>query len=135
MSQTNSVSGIYVGRTILKSVKFTVISYIMSIILLAVVAVIVVYTDVSEKISVPSVRVITLLGAFISALLTSKNSSSKGWLCGILTGAFNVAVLMSIGAFLTDASLFTKSNLILVSLGGMCGMIGGIIGVNLGDNQ
>ena len=131
----SSNSGAIVGRTFLKSVKFTVISYIISIILLAVLAVVIVYTDVSEKISVPAVRIITFFGAFLSAFLTAKNSSSKGWLCGTFTGCFNVALLMCIGAFLTDASLFTRSNFIFVLVGGVCGMIGGIIGVNMGHNQ
>jgi len=135
MSEIISVSAssdMGIARTSLKSLKFIIISYLISVILLAVLAVVIVYTDVSESISVPAVKSIKLFAAFLSAFLTSRSCNSKGWLCGIITGTINVALLIFIGTLLVDGSFFKKSNILLVAFGGICGMIGGIIGVNSG---
>lgn len=122
------------SHTFLKAIKFTLISYVISVVLIALLAVIIVYTDISQKISVPSVRGITLFGAFLSAVLTARTCKSKGWVCGFFTGLFNVALLMFIGTALISSSFFTKSNVFLAFCGGLSGMAGGILGVNLGNN-
>lgn len=137
MSDIISVSpGLAAGskRTILKSLKFTFLSYIISLVLLAIVAALVVYTNIPESISGTAVSVITLFGAFLSSFLTCRGISSKGWLFGFLTGAFNIAFLFFLGTFLTSESLFTVSKLLFTLYGGLCGAAGGIIGVNLGKN-
>ena len=137
MSENISVSastGTNVLNTALKAIKFILISYVISIILLALVAVFIVYTDVSESISGPAVKIITLLGAFISAFLTSKSAEAKGWICGAFTGGLNVFLLMVIGMALMGTQIFSMPNTILMLSGSFCGLIGGILGVNLGNN-
>ena len=130
----SSDSGTNTARFMLKCVKFTIVSYMVSVLLLAALAVIIVYTDVSEKISGPSIKGIKFFGAFLSALLTSKSCETKGWLYGVIAGMFNIALLMVIGSFFVDSPIFSASNIAMLALGGLCGMVGGIIGVNLADN-
>ena len=130
----SSDSGTTTARIVMKCVKFTIVSYMVSMLLLAALAVIIVYTDVSEKISAPSIKGIKLFGAFLSALLTSKSCETKGWLCGALSGIFNIALLMVIGSFFVDSPVFITSNVVMLTFGGICGMVGGIIGVNLANN-
>ena len=131
-ASSNSDTGIF--TIVSKSLKFIFVSYIISIILLALLALIIVYTDVSEQIAGPSVKGITLFGAFLAAFLASKTTRVKGWLCGIFTGTLNIALLKLFGAALMGASLFETSNFIVLGGGALFGMIGGIIGVNFGDN-
>ena len=121
-------------RILLKSVKFIILSYIISFILLLVLAAVIVYTDVSETISNPAVNIITLSGAFVSSFLTAKNLTSRGWLFGFLSGLFNIAFLFAVGTFFTSSAFFTIPKTMFMLYGGMCGAIGGIIGVNVGKN-
>ena len=121
-------------RIILKSVKFIILSYIISFILLLVLAAVIVYTNVSETISGPAVNIITLSGAFISSFLTTKNLTSRGWFFGFLSGLFNIALLFAAGALFTSSPFFTVSRIMFMLYGGICGAIGGIIGVNVGKN-
>ena len=127
-------SGAGTIRILLKSVKFIILSYIISLILLLVLAAVIVYTDISETISNPAVSIITLSGAFISSFLTAKNLTSRGWLFGFVTGIFNIAFLFALGTLLTSSAFFTVPKIMFMLYGGMCGAIGGIIGVNTGKN-
>lgn len=130
----SSSSGTNVINTVFRAIKFILISYIISVILLALLAVVIVYTDVSESIASPAVKLITVFGAFLSALLTSKSTETKGWLCGIITGSFNVLMLLILGMAIMGSVFFTAPNMSLVACGAVCGLVGGIIGVNLGSN-
>lgn len=127
-------SGAGTIRVLLKSVKFIILSYIISFILLLVLAAVIVYTNVSETISNPAVNIITLSGAFISSFLTAKNLTSRGWLFGFLSGLFNVAFLFAAGTLFTSSPFFTVPKIMFMLYGGICGAIGGIIGVNVGKN-
>lgn len=135
MSETISVSNsdTDIFKVVLKTVKFTLVSYVVSVILIAALAVLLVYTDMSEAVSAPAVKGITLFGAFLSAFLTAKTANAKGWLCGMFAGAFNIFALQLIGTAAFGAPLFVSSNFIMVALGAVCGMTGGIIGVNFGN--
>ena len=122
------------ARLALKCVKFTVMSYMVSIVLLAILAVVIVYTNVPETISAPAIKGIKLFSAFLTALLTTRSCSTKGWLFGMISGMFNIVLLMFFGSFFINSPIFVSSNIMTASLGGLCGMVGGIIGVNLGNN-
>ena len=110
----SSNSGTTNSHIFFKAFKFTMISYVVSVILISVLAFIIVNTNVPQSISNPSVKGITLFGACLSALLTAKSCRTKGWLCGFFTGAFNVALLMFVGTLLVDAEFFSKSSIFLV---------------------
>ena len=135
MSEIVSVSGSGTDlfKLALKTVKFTLVSYVVSVILMAALAVLLVYTDISESVSAPAVKGITLFGAFLSAFLTAKTTSAKGWLSGIFAGAFNIFVLQLTGTAAFGAPLFAPAGFIMLALGAVCGMAGGIIGVNSGN--
>lgn len=130
----SSVSGKGTLHTVLKSVKFIFVSYIISVILLALLALALVYTDFPESYSYISVKIITLFGALLSACFTARSISSYGWLCGLFTGSANVIILLLIGQAFSASHIFTMSNLALVALAAICGSVGGIIGVNIGKN-
>ncbi len=131
MSDKASVSTNDSAFSFLKSIKFILISYLISFLLIAVLSAVITWTDVPEAVASPSVRVITFFSAFLSALLTTRSSGSKGWLVGALTGAINIAVLLLFGMALFGGMAFSFSNALMILLGAVSGMAGGIIGVNL----
>lgn len=121
--------------TLLKAVKLIFISYIISVVMIMALAAVLVYTDMPDSYSEPGVKIIELFAAFLSALLIAKNVGGKGWLCGLLAGGANIIILLLLGSLLMNSVFFTNSNISLISCGALCGIAGGIVGVNLGDNS
>ncbi len=130
----SSVSGRSTARFVLKSLKFIFVSYIISVILLAVLALALVYTDFPESYSFPAVKIITIFGAFLSAFLSCRSITSLGYLCGLATGGANVIILLLIGQAFSSSPVFTMSNFALVAIAMLGGAVGGIMGVNIGKN-
>ncbi|MBQ6894488.1 MAG: TIGR04086 family membrane protein [Clostridia bacterium] len=130
----SSGSGTGIFRVMLKGVKFSIISYVISFVLLLILAALIVYTNTPESICTPGVDAILLIGAFISAFLTARCLNSKGLLCGFFVGAFNIILLFGMGVLFTTAPFLTASKALFVLYGGIAGALGGIIGVNTGKN-
>lgn len=137
MSDVISVStgsGAGAARVLFKSLKFIILSYIISFVLILILALVLVYTDAPETISSPAVNIITLSGAFMSAFLTGRRLSSKGWLFGFAAGVINIVILFALGALFTSQEFFCASKMTFILYGGLSGAVGGIIGVNTVKN-
>ena len=133
MSEKNTNAAVSSGRGVymlIKAFKFILVSYVISLVLMALVAVLVVYTDVPESIMTVSVKVIMFLGAFLSALLTSRHAMSKGWLCGIFTSLLHVILLNLIAKLFFGADFFSPADGMKFMVSALCGFVGGTIGVN-----
>lgn len=130
----SSGSGAGIFRVILKGIKFSIISYLISFVLLLILAALIVYTNTPESICTPGVDAIVLIGAFLSAFLTARCLNSKGLLCGLIVGVFNIILLFGMGVLFTSAPFLTASKALFVLYGGIVGALGGIIGVNTGKN-
>jgi len=128
-----SVSGGWLS-CIFKGLKFIVVSYVLSVVLIAILSAVIVFTDISESCSTPCVKVITFIGVFASAYLLSRTSQSRGWLGGALTGGANIGLLIIIGTALNANNPFTLSNLVSVLIGCFVGSVGGICGINSKKN-
>ncbi|MBQ4526913.1 MAG: TIGR04086 family membrane protein [Clostridia bacterium] len=129
MSENISVSSGKLSR-VLKGIKFILISYCISVALVAVVSALIVYTDIPEHISNPAVKIITFFGVVLSSYLTSRTAQNRGWLCGAWVGGLNIAMLILIGTAIFGNYPFTVSNVVSVLIGCVLGSIGGIIGIN-----
>jgi len=133
VSETNSNSALHTGRsisTVLKALKFILVSYVISVVIILLAALIVVYTDVPESFMTLSVKIVTFLGAFLSALFTSRHAMTKGWMCGMLTSLAHVFLLHLIAKLTmgVDPGLTFSAGELAISA--LCGFAGGIIGVN-----
>ncbi len=132
---TSSTSSATAVSALAKALKFIFISYIVSLALIMILAAVLVYTDIPESYSDTAIMIIELFAAFLSALLLAKNVGGKGWLCGFLTGGVNIIILLLLGSLLMNAPLFPNSALSRIACGALSGIVGGIVGVNLGDNS
>ena len=117
-------------HAILRGLKFILISYIVSVALIAVLSALIVYTDLPESTSTPVVKVITFFSVVLSAFLTARSSHSRGWLCGALVGGSNVCILILLGTAIYAHNLLTVSNLLSVAIGALLGVAGGVFGIN-----
>ncbi len=120
-------------KVVLKALKFSIISYILSIILLAGLAIALVYTDMKESLAPSVVKGITLFGAFLSAYLTSRSASSKGWLRGAFAGVINILLLQLLGTAVASTPFVNATRVVMLVGGAVIGMIGGIFEVNSGN--
>lgn len=134
MSEQNSakISTVSKSFNILSGIKFIIISYIVSLILILALTALIVYTDVPEKAGTIGVGVITFFGSFLSAYLCGRTRKRGGLIYGALNGGLNIAGLLLIG-FAIYGSVASGQDISLKILGGcLSGALGGIFGVNTG---
>lgn len=116
---------------VLKNIKFIFVSYIISLVLMAIISLLMVYTDISERYMGTLVKVITFLSTFISGFFSGKTGSGRGFIKGILNGGANIFGLSVIGFFVFDFAVFSASNIVKILLGMLFGMIGAMFGAGL----
>ena len=133
MSEQNSnISSSERKFSILKAIKFIIVSYLVSLILVFSLASLVVYTDVPESVGNVGVEVIAFLGAFICAFLLGRNLKRSGLIGGGVIGTFSILGLMLIGVAVYGEIANVADAVLKISGGFLSGAVGGILGVNTG---
>lgn len=112
---------------ILKGVLF---SLICTFILLLIFSVILTYTNISEKVIEPVIIILTAISILIGSSIGNMKIKKNGIVNGALIGGIYLMAIYLISSIInTNFSLNTGSIIIIIA-GMICGMIGGIIGVN-----
>lgn len=114
-------------RYILKGV---IISIISTLIFLFIFSLILTYTNVSEKLINPFIIVVTAISIFIGSSIGSLKLQKQGILSGALIGGIYLISLYIISGIINNNFSMTIQSIILIISGMICGMFGGIIGVN-----
>lgn len=111
--------------------KGILISYIITMAVFIVFALLITYTDISEKHIGTVIKVTTALVCILSGLITAGSANKGGLLWGIISGISYVAIMCILGfALIPDYSVTSKlvvSLMLAVAGGGL----GGVIGINL----
>ena len=116
-------------------IKYSVLSFIISIILMLIFALVLVYTDVSESSINPVIIVISCISVIISSFILSRTIKSKGIICGaIMGGSYFILLYLLSGIISMNFSLSMYSIIMMASCIGT-GMFGGILGVNFVRKQ
>lgn len=119
------------SKSILKIVKGSLITIIISAILLTVYAAILAYTNISENTIIPVLFTITGISILIGSFMSSKTIRKQGILNGGLIGGIYVIVLYLISSLFTGNFSLDINSILMIVIGVISGMIGGIVGVNL----
>lgn len=118
------------NKFIKKIFKGVLISLVVSFVLLAIFAIVLTYTSVSENTIVPVIIVVTGISILVGTILESKKIVKNGiWLGGII-GLVYVLILYIISSLLNADFSINMQSFILILVAIFSGMIGGIIGVN-----
>lgn len=118
------------NKFIKKIFKGVLISLVVSFVLLAIFAIVLTYTSVSENTIVPVIIVVTGISILVGTILESKKIVKNGiWLGGII-GLIYVLILYIISSLLNADFSINIQSFILILVAIFSGMIGGIIGVN-----
>ncbi len=106
------------------------ISLISSFVFLCIFALLLMYTNISESTISPVIIIITGISILIGTIICTRKLSKNGIITGGVVGVIYILIIYLISSLLNcDFSLNIQSFvMIVVSI--ICGMIGGIIGVN-----
>ena len=116
----------------IKPILFSALFQIaVTLILVAVFAVIMNLTDMDYKYAPVLGSVATGIGAFIGAMFFSSKKKTKGYLTGLAFGGITFIIVTLIGMILNDGGLTVNTvfHLVIIMLSAISG---GIIGVNKG---
>lgn len=114
---------------IIKSVFLGIIkSFVITILLIMLIALVLVKTNVSENIIGPAIFIITSISIFAGAMSSIRKN---GILQGSLIGIIYIILIYLISSILNGDFALTISSIILIFLGISSGIIGGVAGVNL----
>lgn len=119
---------------ILKNFKYilkgVIISIIATLIFLFIFSIILTYTNVSEQLINPFIIVVTAISIFIGSSIGSLKLQKQGLLNGALIGGIYLISLYLISGIINNNFSISTQSIILIIAGMICGMFGGIIGVN-----
>lgn len=110
--------------------KGVAISLIMTMILLLVYALILAYTDVSEKTLIPVITIITAICILIGSSIGNMKIKKNGLLNGASIGGVYMIILYLISSIWNWKFKIGIQSLGIIGIGIIFGIIGGIVGVN-----
>lgn len=117
-------------KNLLNIIKGVIISIICTIIFLLILSILLTYTNISETIRTPVIIIITATSIFIGSSIGNIRMKKNGLINGSLIGGiYLLSIYLMSGIINQNFSLSVQSLIIIVS-GMICGMFGGIIGVN-----
>lgn len=120
------------NKTLKNILKGTIISLITTLVFFLVFALLLTYTNISEETIFPVIVLITgisiLLGSSLGNIKIKKNGIFNGGVIGLIYMLF---LYLASSCFMGDFSLNINS-IILIIAATLAGMLGGIIGVNIG---
>ena len=106
------------------------ISFAITIIIFISYAMLITYTDLSEKNIVLIANLANIISVMIAGFDIARSSKNKGWFWGILAGLVYAIVLSLIGFALNNKIMISSQTLMLFLLSASSGAVGGIIGIN-----
>ncbi len=110
--------------------KGVLIAYVVTVLLLAIFAILLAYTGVPESTMPVGVLVISIVSILLASSITVRKLKEKGLLHGALIGLCYILILYLLSSiFLVGFQLDTYS-ITMIAFSMLAGMIGGIIGVN-----
>ncbi len=115
------------SKYILKGVA---ISIIMTLIFLFIFSIILTYTNVSEKLITPFIIIITAISILIGSSIGNTKMRKNGLLNGALIGGIYLVLIYLISSIISQNFILTMQSIIVIITGMICGMAGGIIGIN-----
>ena len=111
-------------------IKGVIISIIFTLIFLFVFSIILTYTNISESFIVPVIIVVTAISIFIGSSIGNIKKKKNGLLNGALIGGIYLLSIYLLSGIINQNFSLTMASLIIIVAGMICGMFGGIIGVN-----
>ena len=111
-------------------IKGVIISIISTLIFLIVFSILLTYTNISEDFIAPVIIVITAISIFIGSSIGNIKIKKNGMLNGALVGGIYLLSIYLLSSIISQNFSLSLQSIIIIIGGMICGMFGGIIGVN-----
>ena len=119
------------NKNLIRIIKGSIISIIITLILLTIYAAVLSFTNVSENTMIPVVLIITGISILIGSSISSINIKKQGMLNGGLVGLVYVLFIYVLLSILLVGFEINLNTILMMVVGMVTGMIGGIIGINM----
>ena len=120
----------YSSKNIINIGKGVFISLLFTIIFLIIFSTLLTYTNISEKLITPVIIVITAISIFIGSTIGNLKMNKNGLINGGAIGGIYLISIYVISSIISQNFALNMQSLIMIIIGIICGMFGGIIGVN-----
>lgn len=117
-------------NNIIKILKGSAISIIITLIGLLIYSIILSYTSVTENTMPVTIIIISAISILIGSTLSTSNIKKNGILNGILVGGIYIAILYILSSLITGNFSLNVNSIIMIIASVLTGALGGIIGVN-----
>jgi len=111
--------------------KAMLISYLITLPVFLLFALILTYTDFPERMILPAVVITTIISILVAGSTVTRNARRKGWLHGALTGLLYMVILYVAGSLAFGDFSINRYGITMVCIGILTGAIGGILGINI----
>lgn len=111
--------------------KTVLTAFLITVILMGLLAVIICYTPISEAAVTPSVYVLNYFSVFMAGLFSAARAKKRGFITGGLAGGLYMLLVYALGYILFGGIEFTKNVLMNVIYCVALGVAGGVVGINL----
>ncbi|MCI8587410.1 MAG: TIGR04086 family membrane protein [Clostridia bacterium] len=115
---------------ILNILKGVVIAILLTLVFLLIFAIILTYTNVKEDTISPVIIVITALSIIIGSSVANMKISKNGIFNGAIIAIIYMLIIYLISSLVSNQFEITGASLIMILTSVICGILGGIIGVN-----
>ena len=116
--------------SIFNIIKGTIISFISTIVLLLIFSIILTYTNISESFIAPTIIVITAISIFIGSTISNSKIQKNGLVNGAIVGGMYLIIIYFFSSIINQKFALSMQSIIMIISGMICGMLGGILGVN-----
>ena len=117
-------------NSIVRILKGSIISIIVSLVLLIIYAALLTYTNINENTMPTVIIIVTALSMLIGSQITTSKIRKNGIFNGALVGIIYILFLYLISSIVTKKFSLNSYSIIMISTSIIIGGIGGIIGVN-----
>ncbi|NLV36245.1 MAG: TIGR04086 family membrane protein [Clostridiaceae bacterium] len=105
-------------------------SYIITIPVFMLLALILANTDFPQRLVTPAVVVTTVISVLTAGLVSTRGIRNKGWLNGSIVGLIYMAILYLASSLIYKDFSIDKYVITMTTIGTISGAIGGIVGIN-----
>lgn len=111
------------------------LSYVLSVVLLFALSLLAVFFDMGGKTVNVFIIFITAISVMFCGFCAARKMGSGGLFNGVVAGTLYTLLLYAVGNIIAGSLAFNLASVAAFGVGIVCGGIGGVLGVNLGQHR